>query len=111
MVGSGVITFGVTTVSGVAGFLGLLLALNGFMGQERALNTSIVTYIVLAVIVILSTTLFSALTSRLLQRQFAWGAVAAVITSALGFAVIGVVMHIVCIVIAAIVADQMRTTR
>ena len=111
MVGSGVITFGVTAVSGVAGFLGLLLALNGFMGQERAVNTSIVTYIVLAVLVILSTAFFSARTSGFLQRRFAWGAVMAVITSALGFAVIGVVMHIVCIVIAAIVADLMSTNR
>lgn len=111
MVSSGAITFGVAVVSGVVCFFGLLLALNGFIGQERAVNTSIVTYVVLALLVIALMTLFSALTANFLQRRFDWRAAVAVISSSLGFAAIAVVMHIVSIVIAAIVADQMRTTR
>ena len=111
MIGSAAITFGITILSGFFGFFGLLLALNGFMGQERAVNTSIITYIVLAVVSILLVTLFSALTARFLQNRFEWRALIAVIVSSISFAVVGVVMHFVVIIIAAIVADQMRTTR
>jgi hypothetical protein len=111
MVGSAAITFGVALVSGIVCFFGLLLALNGFMGQERAVNASIITYIVLAILVVLTVTVMSTLTANFLQRRLDWTATVAVITSALGLAAIGVVMHIVCILIAAIVADQMRTGR
>jgi uncharacterized membrane protein len=111
MIGSAVITLGITILSGIFGFFGLLLALNGFMGQERAVNTALVTYIILAVVIILLVTIFSALTAGFLQTRFEWRSAFAVIASSFGFAIIGVVMHFVVIIIAAIVADQMRTTR
>ena len=111
MIGSAVITLGITILSSIFSFFGLLVALNGFMGQERAVNTALITFIVLAVAVILLVTIFSALTAGFLQNRFEWKAVVAVIASSFGFIVIGVVMHFVVIIIAAIVADQMRTTR
>lgn len=97
MISSGAITFGVAVVSAIVCFFGLLLALNGFMGQERAVNALIVTYVVLALLVIALMTLFSALTANFLQKRFNWQAAVAVMASSLGFAVI--------------VADQMRTKR
>lgn len=111
MIGSGALTSVVTVVSAVVCFFGLLLALNGFMGQERAVNTSIATYVILAIVVIVAVAVMSAFTTRLLQRKFNLGAIVSVITSALGFAAIGAVMHVVSVIIAAIVADMMRTTR
>ncbi len=111
MIGSGVITLLVSILSAIVGFLALMLALNGFMGQERAVNTSIATYAVLGILVIVAVTVMSVFTASFLQRKFDWGAVVSVITSGLGFAAVGVVMHIVTIIIAAIVADVMRTTK
>src|SRR5687767_2610354 len=74
MVGSAAITFGVALVSGIVCFFGLLLALNGFMGQERAVNASIITYIVLAILVVLTVTVMSTLTANFLQRRLDWTA-------------------------------------
>lgn len=111
MIVSGVITLLAAIASAVAGFLALMLALNGYMGQERAVNSSIATYGVLAILVIGSVTVMSGFTAHFLQRRFSWGVALSVIISGLGFAVIGVVMHVVIIIIAAIVADMMRTTR
>lgn len=111
MISSGVLTLLMTIGSAIIGFLALLLALNGFMGQERAVNMAIITYAVFAVIIMLAVTAMSAFTVMFLQRKFNWGSALSVIISGLGFAVVGVVMHIVSVIIAALVADMMRTTR
>jgi hypothetical protein len=108
---SGALICVATIVSGVVGFFGLLLALNGFMGQEHAVNSSIAIYVVLAIIVIALCVVFGGLTANFLQKRFEWRGVSSVLASAFGFAAIGVVMHIVSVVIAAIVADQLRTHR
>ena len=46
MIGSGIITFVLTSVSAVSFFLMLILALNGFMGQDHAVNASFGIYVV-----------------------------------------------------------------
>jgi hypothetical protein len=111
MIGSGVITFILTTFSAVIFFFMLMLGLNGFMGQQRAVNASFGTYIVLAGLVVIVATAISILTTVLLKRRLNWHAVLAVLLPAVSFSAIAGLMHFGCIVIAAIVAEEMRTGR
>lgn len=111
MIGSGIITFVLTSVSAVVFFFMLMLGLNGFMGQERAVNASFGTYLVLAGSIVLGATALSMFVTGILKKRLSWHAVTAVLLPSLSFSVIAGLLHFVCIIIAAIVADQMRTGR
>ena len=111
MIGSGVITFALTCGSAIVFFFMLMLGLNGFMGQQRAVNASFGTYVVLAGLIVAVATAFSVITTRLLKRRSSWNAVVAVLLPALSVSLIAGLLHFGCIIIAAIVADQMRTVR
>lgn len=111
MIGSGVMTFALTCGSGVVFFFMLMLGLNGFMGQQRAVNASFGTYLVLAGLTVAGATLLSVLLTGLLKRRFSWNAVLAVLLPAISLSALASLLHFGCIVIAAIVADEMRTGR
>lgn len=111
MIGSGIITFVLTSVSAVSFFLMLILALNGFMGQDRAVNASFGTYVVLAGLIVLGATALSILSTGFLKRRLNWHAVLAVLLSSVGLSVIAGLLHFACVIIAAIVAEAMRTGR
>lgn len=111
MIGSGIITFVLTCASAVVFFFMLMLGLNGFMGQQRAVNASFATYLVLAGLVVVTATTLSVLLTRLLKHRFSWNAVVAMLLPTLSLSVIAGLLHFGCIVIAAIVAEEMRTGR
>src|SRR5688500_11545940 len=95
MIGSGVITFVLGCISAVVFFLMLGLGLNGYMGQQRAVNASFGTYIVLAVLIILITTALSVFATRFLQRRFSWHGLLAVLVSSVAFSIAAGVLHLV----------------
>ena len=111
LIGSGIITFVLTACSAVVFFLMMMLGLNGFMGQQRAVNAAIGTYLVPGGLIVLAATLLSILATRLLQRRFSWHALPAVMLPVLSFSMIAGLLHFGCVVIAGIVAEQMRTGR
>ena len=111
MIASGVITFVLACGSAVVFFFMLMLAINGFMGQERAVNASFGTYAFLGGMTILAATALSVVVSRLLQRRFGWHAVLAVLLSSTAFSIAACLSHLICVIISAIVASEMRTVR
>ena len=111
MIGSGVITFVLTASSAVVFLFMLMLGLNGFMGQQRAVNASFGTYLVLAGLIVVFATVLSVLLTRVLKRRFSWNGVLAALLPAIGLSALSGLLHFGCIVIAAIVAEEMRTGR
>ncbi len=111
MIGSGLITLILTSVSAVVFFFMLMLGLNGFMGQQRAVNASFGTYLVLAGLVVIIATGLSVFVTGILKRRFDLHAILAVSLPVIGFSVLAGLLHFACIVIAAIVAEEMRTGR
>lgn len=111
MIGSGVVTFLLGCVSAVAFFFMLVLGLNGYMGQQRAVNASFGTYVFLAAVIVLLTTALSVVLAGFLRRRFNWHAVLAVLLSSATFSLAAGIFHFMCVVVAAIVADGMRTGR
>lgn len=111
MIGSGVVTFVLTCISAVVFFIMLMLGLNGYMGQQRAVNASFGAYIFLAAVMVLLATALSVVLTGFLQRRFNWHAVLAALLSSVVFSLVAGMFHFVFVVIAAIVADGMRTGR
>lgn len=105
------VTLIVGVVSGFFGWMMWALALNGFMGQQRAVETSMIVYIVLAVISAIVCVGFSALAVHFLSGRWSWNAALSAVLSIVVFAVATGVLHTVCVVISAVVASQMRTNR
>lgn len=103
------------TASAIAGaafsFFSWALALNGFMGQERAVNASMVTFIVLASILTLACIVLSVLAAYRLAVKWNWHAAGAALLSTAIFSVVVVGLQILSVVISVIVASNMRTTR
>lgn len=110
-----IVTGAAVLIAGAAtGFCGLMmwgLALNGFMGQQRAVDTSLFTYIAFAVISALLALALSLVTVYYLAGKRAWNAAGSAALSIVVFAVTTGVLHTICVVISAVVADQMRTSR
>jgi hypothetical protein len=106
-----IVVLGVSVAAGIAGWMMWALALNGFMGQQRAVETSMVVYLVLAVISGLISTVLSLLTFYFLAGRREWNAALSALLSIPIFAVTTGVLHTVSVVISAIVAEQLRTTR
>jgi hypothetical protein len=108
---TGVIVLLVGIASGVVGWMMWALALNGFMGQPRAVETSMMVYIVLAVISALICVALSALAVYFLSGKWNWHAAGSAALSIVVFAVTTGVLHTICVVVSAVVADQLRTNR
>jgi len=87
------------------------LALNGFMGQQRAVETSQIVYIVLAAVSVILCAALSILTVYLLSGKRNWNAAGSAVLSIVVFGVTTGVLHTICVVISAIVAGQMRTNK
>lgn len=109
MIASGLITLMLAAASAVIFFLMLGLGLNGYMGQQRAVNASFGTYIVLAGLIVLAATALSVFVTGFLQRRFNWNPILAVLLSSVSFSALAGVLHFVCVIVAAIVADSLRT--
>lgn len=108
---TGIMTLAVSIVSGVVFLLSLILALNGFMGQERAVNGSFISYIVLALVTALAAVALGAwLAFYLTTRRKLHAALSAVISIVLG-SVVGTGLHFVCVIIAVFVAEALRVKR
>ncbi|MBX3287801.1 MAG: hypothetical protein KF855_00525 [Acidobacteria bacterium] len=98
----------VSAVSGIAGFMAWALALNGFMGQETAVNVSLVTYIVLALLTALVLTIAAVLSVRYLSNTRSWNPAGATALSVVVFSILITAGHIVCVIISAVVANALR---
>lgn len=105
LIGAGLI------ISGVVFFFSLLIMLNGFMGQERAVNGSFITYIALTVITGLLCTGLGAWLAYYLTARRGLHAVASTAIGTVIPLVVGVGLHFASVIIAVIVADQLRTRR
>jgi uncharacterized protein YybS (DUF2232 family) len=108
---TGVVTSIILCASGVVFFASLIILLNGFMGQERAVNASLITYIVLAVLSLLISAGGGSWLSFYLAERRKWHAAGSAILSIVLACAIGTGAHIVSVIVAGIVADQMRTRR
>jgi hypothetical protein len=108
---TGTLIFAGLCVSGVLFLFSLVLALNGYMGQERAVNASFITYIILAVVTGLIVTGLGAWLAYYLTERRKWhgvGSAALAMVLAIG---VGAGLHLASVVVAAVVADQMRTNK
>ena len=105
----------VTALIGVAtgcfGFMGWALALNGFMGQERAVNTSMSVFVVSAVAVVAMASILSGVLVYFTAHRRNWNAGGSAVVAITIFGILSGVLHIACVIVAAVVADAMRTTR
>lgn len=106
-----VLTGACLIVSGAGLFFSLLIMLNGFMGQERAVNGSFITYIALTVIAGLLCTGLGGWLAYFLTERKKWHAAGSTALATVGMIVLGVGLHVVGVIIAVIVADQLRTRR
>lgn len=111
MIVTGLVVLLVGLGSTVLGFMIWALALNGFMGQQRAIDISMVTFVALAVLSVLVTMVLSVLVVYFLSAKRAWNAAISALISIVVFAGTTGVLHMVSVIISAIVADQLRTNR
>jgi hypothetical protein len=108
---SGVLIFVALCVSGVLFLFSLLLALNGFMGQERAVNGALLTYIILAILTGLISTGLGAWLAYYLTERHKWNAVGSAALAIILAICIGSGLHLASVVVAAVVAESLRIGR
>jgi hypothetical protein len=105
-----VVTFLITLIlniaAGVAVFLFLLLAMNGF--SESDANYGFVAYILLAVLVSLIMGSLAAVTAHQLSKR-GFRPVSSSLIGIGSFTVVGIVLEVVCSIIGVLVADFVRT--
>jgi hypothetical protein len=87
------------------------LALNGFMGQERAVNVSMITFFVMTGIFSLASIALSVYSAYYLSVKRMWNAAGAAILSIVVFATAAGGLQLLSLFISVAVASQMRTTR
>ena len=87
------------------------LALNGFMGQERAVNVSMITFIVLGGVSTLASIAFSVYSAYHLSVKRSWNAAGAAILSIVVPAILAGGLQLLSLFLSVAVASQMRTTR
>lgn len=97
--------------SGFAGWFMWALSLNGFAGQQRAVDVSLVVYVVLAVVSTLICVVLSVLTVYILSGRFNWNVVGSAVLSIVVFVVTTGVLNTISVVISAIVASELRTNK
>jgi hypothetical protein len=111
MIATGVATFIAGCVSAAVFLFMLMLALNGFMGQQRAVNAAFTTYVLVAAGAVILTTFTSVLAARFMRMRFGWHTVLVVILCSATFSFAAAATHFGGVIAAAVVAEQMRTTR
>jgi hypothetical protein len=111
LISTGILVTAAAIATGLFSFFIWALALNGFMGQERAVNASMITFVVLAVLVALVSLSLGVLLTYYLSAKRGWNAVGSVLLSTLVFAAVCGGLQIGSVIVSAIVAEQMRTTR
>lgn len=108
---TGGLTVIVLCISGVLWFVSLLVLLNGFMGQERAVNGAFITYIGLSVIALLVCAGGGSWLTYYLSVRRTWSAFGSAVLAIFLACAIGIGVQLVSVFAAAIVADQLRTNR
>ena len=98
----------VSAVSGMSGFMLWAIALNGFMGQETAVNVSLITYILTAILTAVILTISAVVIVRYLSVIRSWNAFGAASLSFIVFSILIFAGHIVCVIFSAIVASALR---
>lgn len=98
-------------VSGAFSWFMWALALNGYMGQQRAVEMSMAVFSILAVVSVIVATGLSIFTVYWLAGKKAWNAAGAAALSTIVFMIVTGALHFVCILVSVLVADQLRTTR
>lgn len=106
---TGIISAVVLCATGFVFLLSLGLALNGFMGQERAVNASFGSYFVLAAITGLLSLVFGCWLAYYLTTKRLWHWAGSSILSIFVASLVGGVLHFFCVIIATIVASSLRT--
>jgi hypothetical protein len=108
---AGIVMLLVGVTSGFFGWMMWALALNGFMGQQRAVDTSMTIYFVLAILSVLIVIVLSVLSVYFLAGRRAWNAALAAALSITVFSVAVGALHVGAVVVSAVVANQLRTNR
>lgn len=107
---AGVVTLIAGLTSGAFGWFMWAVALNGFMGQTRAVDTSLIVYCTLAVASIIIAVALSVAGVYFTAKR-GWNAAVSCIVSIIVFSTATGILHVVAIFISVIVADQLRTNR
>ncbi len=81
------------------------------MGQERAVNTSLATYVILAVGVAVISVILSFFAVRYFVVKREWNPAAAALLAIVIFSALAAGGHLILVVISTVVAEQMRTKR
>lgn len=97
--------------TGLFSFMAWALALNGFMGQERAVNASMITFIVLAILFSVVCIGLGIFIVYFLAGKREWNAIGSAILSIVIFATATGGLQLLSVIISTIVASEMRTTR
>jgi hypothetical protein len=106
---TGIMVLAVMVVSAAAFLMSLILALNGYMGQDTAVDGSFITFIVLGLVsFVIAVGGGCRLTYYLTERR-AWHAAGSAILSIFLASVVGVGLHLASVIIAVIVAEALRT--
>jgi hypothetical protein len=101
----------VAVTTGFFGWMMWALSLNGFMGQQTAVDTSQVVYFALAILSTLVAIVLSVVTVYFLSGRREWNAALSALLSIVIFSVTVGVFHTGSVVVSAIVASQLRTNR
>jgi hypothetical protein len=106
---TGILTLAVMVVSAVVVLMSWMLALNGYMGQDTAVNGSIITLIVLGLISFVIAGGGGCWLTYYLTERRAWNVVGSTILSIVLAGLVGVGLHVATFIIALIVAEALRT--
>ena len=108
---TGILLAAVAVACGALSFFMWALALNGFMGQERAVNASLVTFVVLLVVFALLCIGLGLFSVRFLAHKRDWNAAGASALSTFVFTVAIAALDLITIFVSVAVASMLRTTR
>lgn len=108
---TGIVVLAVSAGTGALGLMMWAVALNGFMGQTRAVDTSLIVYCALAVASVLVATAFSVAAVYYTTSKRGWHAAVSTIVSILAFSTAAGVVQVLAVFVSVIVADQLRTNR
>lgn len=95
--------------TGLTGFFMQAVALNGYIGQSQAVNGSMITYGILALLAGILVVLGGMFSVYFLSHTKKNNAGLVSIGSVIVFSILAAVAHLVCLVIAIIVAEALRT--
>jgi hypothetical protein len=104
-----ILTAVVQLAAAAAGFLLLLLAMNGF--SERQATPGLIFYLALALGSALGLGVASAFVAKRLVERKSWGGAAASVTAVIGFSVLGALILVAGFVASIVLAEVMRGMR